>query len=130
MEVSTRPASWLRRWTRFPMYFQAVQPRFELRAKRISPGQTKTLEFHLEFSDKAFRSWTVDVSSFAVGQSTRYVTPRSLLSPTGDARIILYEGVGSFDTLYAFVVSSEAVLFASVVFLLLNVLLVALLSRI
>ena len=63
------------------------------------------------------------------GDTLRYKTQKMLPAPTGDARVCLEMGVHltkghHFQTLYAFVVSSEATL----VFLVVNVLLAALLA--
>ncbi len=136
-EVSARPAWWLRRWTRFPLFFQAFQPSFEVIIKKVSEfppeadGQPEpsNLNFYVEFSDKAKVDFSIDVSSIEVGDTIRQRSPRILLAPTGDTRVCLDMGDHVtkghlFHTLYAFVVSAEATL----VFLLLNVILGAVLA--
>ncbi len=135
-EISARPAWWFRRWTRFPLFFQAFQPSFEVIIKKVSEPQAKSgnqpepkLNFYVEFSDGSKVDFSVDVSSLNVGDTIRQRTQRILLAPTGDARVCLDMGQHMtkghrFHTLYAFVVSAEATL----VFLLLNVILGAILA--
>ncbi len=126
-EVSAKPAWWLRRWTRFPLFFQATHPRFYLIVKRISDGEPngKTLDFYIQFADGARVDFPVDVSQLQTGKSLKCKTKKILLSHTGDTRICLDRTrkfaapASSFDTLYAFVVNAEATL----VFLLLNLVL-------
>jgi hypothetical protein len=136
-EVSARPSWWFRRWMRFPLYFQATHPSFEFIVKKISEPQKNAgnqpipnLHFYIEFSDGATVDFSTDVSSMKVGDTLRHKTQRILLAPTGDARICLdmgqnmITGQHHFHTLYAFVISAEATL----VFLLLNVILGALIA--
>ena len=121
-EVSAQPAWWLRRWTRFPLYFQATKPRFLLRVRRLEHGGDTQLKFYLAFADRSSRDFPVDVSELKVGESLAFKTPENLLAPSGDARVCLDFGSSldgrRFETLYAFYVSNEATL----TFLLLNVL--------
>ncbi len=135
-KVSARPAWWLRRWTKFPLFFQATQPSFEIIIKKVLVSQAVSgnqlqpnLNFYVEFSDRSKVDFSVDVSSLNVGDTIRQKTQRILLAPTGDARVCLDMGQHMtkghrFHTLYAFVVSAEATL----VFLLLNVILGAILA--
>jgi len=136
-EVSARPRWWLRRWTKFPLFFQATKPSFEIIIKKDSEPQSKsdnqpettTLNFYVQFSDGAKVDYSVDISSMKVGDTRGLLTGPILLAPTGDARICLDMGEHlikghRFQTLYAFVVSAEATL----VFLLLNVILGAILA--
>ena len=122
-QVSARPAWWLRRWTRFPLFFQAFQPSFEVIIKKVAEPQRKSgdqpeprkLDFYVEFSDRSQVDFSVDVSSLEVGGTIRQITRRILLAPTGDARVCLNMGQHltkgyRFHTLYAFVVSPEATL--------------------
>ena len=53
-EVSAGPASRWRRWTMFPLYFQAFKPRFRLHVKKISDAgrELDGLRFYIEFADK------------------------------------------------------------------------------
>ena len=131
-EVSASPAWWLRRRTRFPLFFQTFHPTFEFIIKKVSKPQpnsddqpeSSNLNFYVEFSDGSKIDFSVDVSSLNVGDTIRQKTQRILLAPTGDARVCLDMGPNMtggrrFHTLYAFVVSAEATL----VFLLLNVIL-------
>lgn len=129
-EVSAGPESRWRRWTLFPLYFQAFKPRFRLCVKKISNDRDdpKELRFYVEFADKASVDFIVDVSHLSIGNDLKATTPPILLSPTGDARICLDTGMHlkgrTFLTLYSFVVSAEATL----VFLLLNVALAAVIA--
>ena len=135
-EISARPAWWFRRWTRFPLFFQAFQPSFEVIIKKVSELQAESgnqpepnLNFYVGFSDGSKVDFSVDVSSLNVGDTIRQRTQRILLAPTGDARVCLDMGQHMtkghlFHTLYAFVVSAEATL----VFLLLNIILGAILA--
>ena len=137
-EVSARPAWWFRRWTRFPLYFQAFKPSFEIIIKKVSEPQVESgnqpetsLNFYLEFSDKTRVDFLVEVSSMNAGNTLRARTRQFLLAPTGDARVCLDMGQHMtqgrrFHTLYAFVVSAEATL----VFLLLNVVLAGVIALI
>ena len=129
-EVLVEPGWWLRRWTRFPLYFQATQPEFLLVAKKIGEGQLagNRLRFYIEFADKSRRDFLVDVSGLDAGGIRSYQTPRNPLAPSGDARVCLDRGSGGFDTLYAFVVSSEALLVLSVAYVVLNVILGAVIT--
>ena len=138
-EVSARPRWWLRRWTGFPLFFQVTKPSFEVIIKKNSEPQSKSgdqpepkpseLNFYIQFSDSSRIDFSVDVSSMKVGDTLRQTTGRILLAPTGDARVCLDMGEHlnkghGFQTLYAFVVSAEATL----VFLLLNIILGAILA--
>ena len=135
-ELTARPGWWLRRWTKFPLFFQATHPRFDILIRKgtesqpVSSNQVKpNLNFYVEFSDQSTVQFTVDVSHLKPGETLKYKTQKILLSPTGDVRVCLDAGQHllkghRFQTLYAFVVSPEATL----VFLLLNVLLGALLA--
>ncbi len=137
-ELSARPHWWLRRWTKFPLYFQATKPSFEIIiTKKFSVPQSETsnqpvittLEFYVEFSDGAKVDYSIDISSMKSGDTLKFLTGAILLAPTGDARVCLDMGRHMlkghrFHTLYAFVVSAEATL----VFLLLNVILGAILA--
>jgi len=136
-EVFARPAWWLRRWTKFPLFFQATHPSFEFTIKKVLESQPKSggqpehgrLNFYVEFSDKSKVDFSADVSSMKVGDTIRLRTSRLLLAPTGDARLCLDMGQHiikgrQFHTLYAFVVSAEATL----IFLLLNVILGAIIA--
>ncbi|MBI4339202.1 MAG: hypothetical protein HY680_04540 [Chloroflexi bacterium] len=135
-EVTARPGWWLRRWSRFPLFFQATHPSFDILIKKVTAPQPEStnqpepkLNFYIEFSDQTTINFLVDVSGLRPGGTLKYRTQKILLAPTGDARVCLDAGPHllkghQFQTLYAFVVSSEATL----VFLLLNVLLGALLA--
>ena len=130
-EIFARPAWWVRRWTRFPLFFQAFRLSFEVIIEKVSEpkyelghqSDINTLQFYVEFSDKSTVDFSVDVSELKVGDIINKTTERILLAPTGDARICLDVGTiygkKHFQTLYAFVVSAEATL----IFLLLNVVL-------
>lgn len=134
-EITAKAGWWLRKWTRFPLFFQATHPTFELIIKKVIELQSEpreqpeSLSIYVEFSDQTILEFPVDVSPLEPGQTLKYKTPKILLAPTGDARVCLDMGRHltkgqRFETLFAFVVSSEATL----VFLLLNVLLGALLA--
>jgi len=129
-EISARPAWWLRRWIRFPLFFQATHPSFEIIIKKVSESQLNNLNFYVEFPDKATVPYPADVSLMKLGDTIKLTTKRILLAPTGDTRICLDMGQHimikgrQFHTLYAFVVSAEATL----VFLLLNVILGAIIA--
>jgi len=105
---------------RFPLYFQATQPSFEIDVQRISEEEPKLeeLKFHITFANEAYVTYGLDVSSLNVGDRTRLRTGNTLLAPTGDTSIRWDMGRSAgFLTLYAFYVSPETAL----VFLLLNV---------
>lgn len=136
-ELSARPAWWLRRWTKFPLFFQATKSSFEVIIKKIMEPQLDSgtqpppsnLNFYVEFSDGSQVEFKADVSSMKVGDTIRLPTSPGLLAPTGDTRICLDMGRlptkgHRFHTLYAFVISAEATL----VFLLLNVILVGVIA--
>ena len=119
--IETRPAFAWRRWLRFPLYFQAFKPSFEIWIRKESQDASKEqrLVFSIAFADGASVRYPVDVASLGYGQELPFKTPQVLLSPTGDASIRLEVGLGHFHTLYAFFVRDETAL----VFMVLNVVL-------
>ena len=117
--VSARPGFWLRRWTHFPLYFQATQPSFEIAVLKVAEGESPPTRFtfHVTFANNTHTTDQLDVSSLNVGDRDTLTISNILLAPTGDASIRLHMGrMSGFHTLYAFYVSPEATL----VFLLLN----------
>lgn len=124
VHIYIRPAWWLRRWTHFPLYFQAFRTTFHLFIKRIREDTPTNLTFAIKFSDNTHVSFPVDVSNLAVGETLKYEMTHFVFTSTGDTQIVLNQGRSDFYTLYAFVVSPEATL----VFLLLNIFLAGLLT--
>lgn len=121
--VQARPAFAWRRWLRFPLYFQAFRPSFEIwiTKETSEPSREKRLVLNVTFSNNTSVDYPLEVGSLKQGDTLYFKTPQVLLAPTGDASIRLEMGLGRFHTLYAFFVSHETAL----VFLLLNVVLVA-----
>lgn len=123
-QIHVRPAWWLRRWTRFPLYFQAFHTTFEVLVRRVRADAPSNLTFAIRFSDNTNVSFPVDTSNLAVGDMLKHKFDNFVFTSTGDTQIVLNQGRSQFYTLFAFVVSPEATL----VFLMLNILLAALLA--
>ncbi|GAG38901.1 unnamed protein product [marine sediment metagenome] len=117
--IRVRPAFWLRRWTRWPLYFQGGSPSFQIQLARL-PGEASAAErlvFEVGFGSTAFREIAFDVSDFEAGEQRRHTIGEVFLSYTGDTCLRLRAGSGEFHEIYVFYVSPETAL----VFLLLNV---------
>jgi hypothetical protein len=126
--VEARPAFAWRRWTRFPLYFQACKPSFEIRiTKQTSePPREQPLKFNITFANGNYVSFLIDPASLGQGETLSYKTDGILLAPTGDASVRLSMGMTQWYTLYAFFVSHETAL----VFIILNVMLAAIATAI
>lgn len=110
--ISARPGFWLRRYTLLLLYFQAVKPSFRIRIEKVHEDQypKQKLQFSITFANNTQVGFDLDVSSMRNGEQREHRTKPILLSPTGDASIRLETGGQTFQTLYAFYVSSETAL--------------------
>ena len=94
-KMSVQPASRLRRWLGFPLYFQGQHPTFNLAVTRVSgeEGVNAQLPFKLEFSDGTFVDFRVDATSLGVGETLEYEMKDFAFTRTGDTRIVLNVGM-------------------------------------
>ena len=119
-KVSVRPAFWLRRWTRFPFYFESHNPSFEVAISRTGAGEWPTplaATIQVAFADKTTTHSMFDRPELEIGESVTYLLPNIYTAHPGQTiiRLLLVDGIedAQWETLYSYQVRTEEQLWLS-----------------
>ncbi len=113
LELRASPDFWLRRWSRFPFYFESHNPSFRIDVRRIGDvGEdhfpNRSLIFRIVFSDG---TETEPLSSplpvLELDQSERIVLPEIFTAAPGQTRIVMAQADALWHTLYSYLVMTE-----------------------
>ena len=93
------PAFWLRRWTRFPFYFESHNPSFRITLKHIADEhipdewQSGRIAFRIQFADNTMIIQQFDFPDLTVGESKVFTSKEIFTSSPGQTKILLPIGV-------------------------------------
>jgi hypothetical protein len=113
-----RPRFWLRRWSRFPFYFESTNPSFDVEISRVSDSTSGEywpdggMEFQVIFADGTVSTLRVGVPDLQVGNSSRITLGEVYTSHPGQTiiRLLVNEHVlrgTEWKTLYSYQVRTE-----------------------
>ncbi len=119
LEYYVSPAFWLRRWLRFPFYFESTNPSFRVDIRRVSQPPANenvaAMRFVAAFSDGSESNLSIDAPDLAVGECARiglvgiyssHPGQTSIRLVTADAQPFSVRGQ-EFHGLYSYQVRSE-----------------------
>ncbi len=126
LEFRVSPDFWLRRWLRFPFYFESHNPSFRVDIRRLQAEPPNTywpsnsLVFEVVFADKTVAGRQYAKPQLGVGKSTLLVLDTIYTAYPGQTIIRLPIGPGDFlggqgrwQTLFSYQVRTEEQLWLS-----------------